>query len=141
MQVTFEDITTGMKLVPLVKKPTKVNLFRFGAVTWITHRIHFDSDFARSLGLKDVIVHGPLQTCYLIQMITDWLGENGTVGKVSYRHHRPAFAGDVLMCTGVVKDKRIEGGKGCLEIELLVENQNKEKLTSGTALVYIPVKV
>ncbi len=139
-EVTFEEVTVGTNIPSLVKRPTTVSLFMFGAVTWITHRIHFDYNFARSRGLHDVVVHGPLQAGYLIQMITEWLGESGTLRKLSYRHHMPAFPGDVLTCTGVVKDKRAEDGKGCLEVELLIKNQHDERVSSGTATVHVPMK-
>ncbi len=139
-EVIFDDVKVGTAIRPLVKKPTTVSLFMFSAAMWLTHRIHFDYNFARSVGLKDIVVHGPLQGSYLVQMITDWLGENGTLRRLSYRHHTPAFPGDVLTCTGVVKDKRAEYGKGCLELDLLIENQNKERLTSGEATVYVPMR-
>jgi len=136
----FEDVTVGMKLPQLVKRPTPVSLFMFSAAIWMPHRLHYDLEFARSVGLKNIIVHGPLQIGYLIQMITNWLGENGTLKKLSYRHHASAFPGDELTCKGVIAATREEGGKGCVDIELTLENQDKDLLVSGTATVIIPTK-
>lgn len=36
-------------------------LFRFSALTYNAHRIHYDLDFVRQEGYGDVVVHGPLQ--------------------------------------------------------------------------------
>jgi 3-methylfumaryl-CoA hydratase len=36
-------------------------LFRFSALTYNGHRIHYDRDFARSEGYPGLVVHGPLQ--------------------------------------------------------------------------------
>lgn len=36
-------------------------LFRFSALTYNAHRIHYDHDFVRQEGYDDVVVHGPLQ--------------------------------------------------------------------------------
>lgn len=136
----FDDVELGTNIPTLVKRPTVVTLFLFGAAAWITHRIHYDQAYARSLNLKDVLVQGPLQAGYLVQMVTDWLCENGTIRKLTYRHHTPAYPGDVLTCTGKIKDKRVEDGKGCLDIELSIVNQNTEKVISGVAVVYIPMR-
>jgi 3-methylfumaryl-CoA hydratase len=36
-------------------------LFRFSALTYNAHRIHYDHEFARKEGYDDLVVHGPLQ--------------------------------------------------------------------------------
>ncbi len=136
----FEEVQEGMTLPTLVKQPTNVTLFMFRAALWITSRIHYDSQFIRSKGYKDVIVHGPLQVSFLTQMITDWLGENGTLRKMSWRNQASAFPGDVLTCSGVIKSKHTEDGKGCLQLDLALENQNQERLVTGTATVYVPMR-
>src|SRR4029077_18737142 len=38
-----------------------VPLFRFSALTYNAHRIHYDRDFARAEGYPGLVVHGPLQ--------------------------------------------------------------------------------
>ena len=41
--------------------PDEIMLFRFSALTWNAHRIHFDRSFCQqSEGYPDIIVHGPL---------------------------------------------------------------------------------
>ena len=39
---------------------TPVQLFRFSALTFNSHRIHWDCSFARGLGFGGLVVHGPL---------------------------------------------------------------------------------
>lgn len=41
-------------------KPDPVQLFRFSALTFNGHRIHYDRDYAREEGYPGLIVHGPL---------------------------------------------------------------------------------
>jgi 3-methylfumaryl-CoA hydratase len=36
-------------------------LFRFSALTYNAHRIHYDRDYARAEGYPGLVVHGPLQ--------------------------------------------------------------------------------
>jgi 3-methylfumaryl-CoA hydratase len=38
-----------------------VLLFRFSALTYNAHRIHYDRDYARAEGYPSLVVHGPLQ--------------------------------------------------------------------------------
>jgi hydroxyacyl-ACP dehydratase HTD2-like protein with hotdog domain len=38
----FEDVEVGTELPALEKIPTTVQLFRYSAVTWNAHRIHFE---------------------------------------------------------------------------------------------------
>jgi hydroxyacyl-ACP dehydratase HTD2-like protein with hotdog domain len=134
----FEKLAVGMALPQLVKRPTTMSLFMYGAANWVYHRVHYDQDYARSVGLRNVVVHGTLQACYLVQMITDWLGENGRLKKLSFRHHQPAYPGDVLTCRGIITDKRTEDGRGCLVLDLAIVNQENQKTTSGTASVWFP---
>jgi 3-methylfumaryl-CoA hydratase len=67
-----------------------VVLFRFSALTYNAHRIHYDREYAGSQGFGDLVVHGPLQTLlmaeYLAATGTDLLGRT-----LSYRLVAPAM--------------------------------------------------
>ncbi len=45
----------------LVLPVDRVLLFRFSALTYNAHRIHYDLDWVRHEGYDDLVVHGPLQ--------------------------------------------------------------------------------
>ncbi|MFT4283315.1 MAG: hypothetical protein QM598_00605 [Protaetiibacter sp.] len=68
-------------------------LFRFSAITFNTHRIHYDLDWARDVeGLADLLVHGPLLRILLL----DAVGRNDPhlgVRAFSYRSHAPVLVG------------------------------------------------
>lgn len=71
-----------------------VALFRFSAVTFNGHRIHYDRDYARVVeGYPDLVVHGPFQVMLLMDL---FLGEHSAfaVREFSFRARRPIFAGD-----------------------------------------------
>jgi 3-methylfumaryl-CoA hydratase len=44
-----------------------VLLFRFSALTYNAHRIHYDRDYARSEGYPGLVVHGPLQALLMAE--------------------------------------------------------------------------
>jgi 3-methylfumaryl-CoA hydratase len=45
-----------------------VLLFRFSALTYNAHRIHYDREFARSEGYPGLVVHGPLQALLMAEL-------------------------------------------------------------------------
>ena len=130
----FEDVTVGSELPPLVKHPTNAQLFMFSAVTWNSHRIHYDADYARGTeGLPNIIVHGPLHGSFLAQVVTDWMGEVGKLKKFSWSNRLPAQPGDVLTCRGKVTSK--DEATRLVECDLLMENQRGERVVRGKATV------
>ena len=54
-------------------------LFRFSALTYNAHRIHYDHNWVRAEGYSDLVVHGPLQALMMGELIRRRGG--GLVGK------------------------------------------------------------
>ncbi|HEY6747055.1 MAG TPA: mesaconyl-C4 CoA hydratase [Mycobacteriales bacterium] len=63
-------------------------LFRFSALTYNGHRIHYDREFARSEGYPGLVVHGPLQALAMA-----WLLRPRGQGTFSYRLLSPLCEG------------------------------------------------
>ncbi len=133
-QLCFEDVKTGGALTPLVKRPTTVQLFRFSAVTWNAHRIHFDKPYAITEGYPDVLVQAHLHGSFLYQAVADWAGPRARVTGFRWQNRGIAIAGDVLTCTGTVS--KAEGG--AVECELEERNQKGDLRASGWARVELP---
>ncbi|MEL7275667.1 MAG: MaoC family dehydratase N-terminal domain-containing protein [Pseudomonadota bacterium] len=56
-------------------RATTTQLFRYSALTFNGHRIHYDLDYARSVeGYDGLVVHGPLLAQHLIDLGTEMLG-------------------------------------------------------------------
>lgn len=134
----FEDVAIGSALPELVKRPTTVQLFEFSAITWNPHRIHYDKEYALSEGHPDVLVHGPLQGAILGQFLTDWLGENGKLRRLSYSNRAVATPSDTLTCKGVVTDKYERDGENLIECEIWVEKQDGTRAAPGRAVAALP---
>ncbi|MBB1498403.1 MaoC family dehydratase N-terminal domain-containing protein [Paracoccus sp. MC1862] len=70
--------------------PTPPLLFRYSAVTFIGHRIHYDLPYAREVeGYPGLIVHGPLQGTMLVHMAQDLRG--ALPARVTVRAMSPIF--------------------------------------------------
>ncbi|WFL78469.1 MaoC family dehydratase N-terminal domain-containing protein [Altererythrobacter arenosus] len=71
-------------------------LFRFSALTFNTHRIHYDLPYARDVErYRGLVVHGPLMASLLLQLAARELGEN-KLKSFSFRAVSPAIADEVL---------------------------------------------
>ena len=139
-QLYYEDVAVGSEITPLVKQPTTRQLVMWAGAAGDYNPIHYDKDFAQSKGLPGVIVHGQLTACFLGQLMTDWIGEQGIVKRLSGNYRSMNFPGETLSCRGKVTKKYIEDGEHCLECNLWVENTKGEKTVSGRAIVVVPAR-
>jgi 3-methylfumaryl-CoA hydratase len=71
--------------------PSDVLLFRYSALTFNSHRIHYDRRFATSVeGYPGLVVHGPLIATLLLDLLRCNLPE-ANVAKFSFRAISPLF--------------------------------------------------
>jgi 3-methylfumaryl-CoA hydratase len=84
-------------------------LFRFSALTYNAHRIHYDRAYATDVeGYPGLVVHGPLQAIALAELCRRHLPEH-RVSAFSFRALRPAFDGPSLRLRGrLTEDHRAE---------------------------------
>ena len=72
-----------------------VLLFRFSALTYNAHRIHYDRDYATGTeGYPDLVVHGPLQALLMLEAARVVHGSPAT--EFEFRLEAPSFAGQQL---------------------------------------------
>jgi len=139
-QVYFEDVEVGMALPSLYEKPSNTLLFLYSAITWNPQRIHYDKEYTLTEGYHDVIVHGPLRGAFLSQLLTRWIGEEGTLKKLLYTNRDIAYVNELLTCKGTVTRRWIDDGQGYVECEVWVENEQGNRVTPGKATVILPRK-
>jgi 3-methylfumaryl-CoA hydratase len=73
--------------------PDPTLLFRFSALTYNAHRIHYDRDFARDVErYPGLVVHGPLQAMLLLDLYQRHHA-NAPVARFACRAQRPLFEG------------------------------------------------
>ena len=137
-QVYFEDIEAGSELPALVKFPTTMQLVKYAGASGDYYQIHYDKDFAVSTGLPGVIVHGWLALAFLGQMVTDWLGERGTLVKLNGSYRGMNRVAEDIICNGRVTKKYTEDGQNYARLEIWAENPAGEKTVTGNALVTLP---
>jgi hydroxyacyl-ACP dehydratase HTD2-like protein with hotdog domain len=103
----------------LDRVPTAVSLFRYSAVTWNAHRVHYDLAYATTVeGHRGLLVQAYLLSSYLSEMLMGWGGPSGRVTALSYRARQPVYVGTLVHCWGRQTDVR--GGAGFREVDLQV---------------------
>ena len=93
----------------LVHKADAVSLFRFSAITWNPHRIHYDTPYATSVeGYPGLVVHGP----YSQHLLMDFARDQNAGKRMRSFHMRaraPLFEPEPFTIVG----RPTEGGKAC----------------------------
>lgn len=135
----FDAIQIGDEIPSLVKGPvTTQQLVKYAGASGDYYQIHYDEAFAKNVGLPGVIIHGLLKGAFLGQLLTDWVGEIGTLKKFGCSYRGMDYPGDTLTCRGKVTGKYSKDGENLVELEIWVENQRGEKTTPGNAIVALP---
>jgi len=102
------------------------------------YQIHYDKDFAQNWGLPGVIVHGQLVCSFLSQLLTGWMGELGSLRKLTCNYRGMNFPGEALICKGKVSRKYVEDGEYYVVCNIWAENVKGEKTISGVAVIIMP---
>jgi 3-methylfumaryl-CoA hydratase len=76
--------------------PNEPLLFRFSALTFNSHRIHYDLPYARDEErYRGLVVHGPLTASLLLDLARRALGDNA-LASFAFRGLSPAICGEAL---------------------------------------------
>ncbi|GIX21161.1 FAS1-like dehydratase domain-containing protein [Erythrobacter cryptus] len=71
-------------------------LFRYSALTFNTHRIHYDAPYAQGVErYRGLVVHGPLTASLLLHLAASVVGDN-RLRSFAFRGLSPAIAGEAL---------------------------------------------
>lgn len=102
-----------------------VLLFRYSALTFNGHRIHYDRDYVTKVeGYPGLIFHGPLQAAFIIEMAAKLHGGKAPK-KFTYRGLQPLFEGTEFS----INANETEAG-----MELWTANAEGQPTMKGTAV-------
>jgi hypothetical protein len=150
-QLYWDNIEVGLEITPLVKIATTQMLVKWAGASGDFNPIHYDSAYVDSVGLGHVIIHGAVKRQWLIQLLTDWMGEQGSLKKFScqyggmdYPRHMQTIsepqAGETWLCKGKVTRKYVKGDLHLVDCKIGLENGKGEITTSGRATIILPSK-
>lgn len=127
----------GDQLAPLTVQPTLLQLFRYSAATWNSHKIHYDPAYAAEEGHPGILVHSHLHAAFLARACAQWAGPLG-LRALSYRIVHPATPADRLTVNGTVIERAAGGSAIRLVVDLVERNAHGQTCATGTATLHVP---
>ncbi len=153
----FEDVTEG-DAIPSLRKGTysvtELFLFTHGVLgTGRSSRAALAAEGSADLGgggrfdaehaqkrrnMPGQFDYGPQRVCWLSQIVTDWMGDDGTLKKLNAAIRHPNVVGDTNTVHGEVTGKSIVNGEHLVELQVRNVNQSGLPTALGTAVVALP---
>ncbi len=105
--------------------PDEALLFRYSALTFNSHRIHYDLPYAtQGEGYRGLVVHGPLTASLLLDLAQAELGDNA-LKSFAFRGLSSAICGDALHLV-------MRGERGALELAAFAADGRQVMAASAT---------
>jgi 3-methylfumaryl-CoA hydratase len=119
--IVYRDVSTAPQAAPAKAPPSPpvaqhreahvsdpVLLFRYSALTFNDHRIHYDRDYVTKVeGYPGLIFHGPLQATFIVELAAKLHGGQPPK-KLSYRGVQPLFEGSEFSINANSTDNGME---------------------------------
>jgi acyl dehydratase len=140
--MSISDSTVGQSLVPLVKPPIEQEqLHLYAAASGDYNPIHLDNAAARRVGLDGVIAHGMLSMAFLGQFVNQQIAADpgARVDRLKVRYIAMVRPGDTLTCLGKVTARTESETETAITLACWAQNQRGEKVTTGEAVVHVPL--
>lgn len=135
---TFESIKIGDQLPEFVRTTGFAEWNRYAAVNDEFIPIHMDDDAGRAAGNENgAFGMGNLRLAYLVNMLRQWIGDDGEIRSLTAKYKGMNQKGDVLRAVGEVVDKQRVDGVTIVHLAIDVVDQNGNSTTPGRATVVL----
>ncbi len=130
----IEEIREGTEIPSLAVNFSLEMNARYCVLVREINPLHFDRDFARSLGYKDIVIAGVFTASFFPKLLTDWLGDAIRIQTIRLTFRAPAYVNETVTYKGRVTGTRAEQGARTLQCELWSENAAGQRLAEATVL-------
>ena len=104
----------------------------------IVERVHWDDAWAQKIGNPRAYDFGRMRSVYLSELVTNWMGDDSWLWKLSSQFRAFNFMGDATWFKGKVTGKSVTPeGHHIVDLELWGENQRHEITAPGNATVVL----
>ena len=129
-------VSVGDAIGPVTVPVTRATLAAYADASGDRNPIHQDEDFARSVGLPDVIAHGMWTLGASGSVVADWAGDAGRVVELGTRFTKPVVVpvgGSEIVVDGVVK--AVDAGSGRVTVDVTTTCGGEKVLGRCVAVV------
>lgn len=88
-KISYADVEVGTELPAQTFSVTRATLIQYAGASGDFNPIHWNEKFAVEVGLPDVIAHGMFTMAEAIRVVTDWVGDPGSVLEYGVRFTKP----------------------------------------------------
>lgn len=147
----WEDVEVGQNMLPDQERGvlTMTEIFRFGTlvppslrrieVKRETMDLGFEREtLQKDAGMENASDYGPQRICWLGQFVTDWMGDDASLKKISGQVRHPNLIGDISVIKGQVTNKYIHNDEHLVDCRIWVENQAGLITAPGQATISLP---
>jgi hypothetical protein len=105
--------------------------------TWETaQRCHWDDEWSQRMGHPAAYDYGVMRTNWMVNLVTDWMGDDAWIWKLSASVRKFNYMGDVHFVSGVVRD--VDRAVNTVTIDVSGVNQRGEVTCDARAVVILP---
>ncbi len=141
MVLDLLHVRVGQELPGRTVHVDRERLVAYARASGDDNPIHQDEEFARSVGLPDVIAHGMWTMGAAIEVVNDWAGDPAAIVSYGTKFTKPvvvpADGGAEVEVSGVVK--RVEEDTGRVTVDLTVTCAGVKVLGRAQAVVLAAV--
>ena len=131
-------IEVGAEIPPFVRQPGFHHWNRYAAVNDEFVPIHMDDEAGRAAGYPSAFGQGNLQWSYLHNVLRQWLGDDGTIERLSCTFRGANVKDQTVTARGRITAVSEREGRRVVELDVWTENEAGAPLAPGTARVIIP---
>ncbi len=108
--IKFDDVEVGFELPKFTHTFKRQDLVEYANASGDQNRIHLDEEFAKSVGLPDVIAHGMLTMALAGNVVTNWIKDINALKSFSVKFSSPVVVpnnneGTLVEFSGKVEEK------------------------------------
>ena len=135
-RIAAKGLAQGQELPRWSYKVVREDLVKYANASGDGNPIHQNEEFAKSVGLPDVIAHGMHTMGRMGEYVTDWSGDPGALEQFKTRFSAmvvvPADGGNTVTVAGTVAEK-LEGDR--VRLDLLATTPDGATVAKGEAVV------
>ena len=103
--------------------------------------VHYNQAAAQASGLPYSYDTAVQRHCWLLQLLTNWMGDDGWVKRSYAKYRNFVYLSDVVWIHGKITKKYVnDQGEGCVDIKTSAVNQRGEDVMPGISTVLLPSK-
>jgi hypothetical protein len=102
----------------------------------MAQRCHWDDEWAQRMGHPAAYDYGVMRTCWMSHLVTDWMGDDAWIWKVSASVRKFNYLGDSHFVSGVVRE--VDRAASTVTIDASCVNQRGETTADARIVVILP---